>query len=70
MIDRYVKKALQLIRMQVYRQYSAGSGGRYKISHQFCCNGYTSFIFPVLSGIAEIWNNHSNTAGAGPSQTV
>jgi hypothetical protein len=70
MVNGYIEKSLQLVRVQVYRNDSVSAGARYNIGNKFGCNWDPAFILSVLPGVPEIWYNRRNAPGAGPPKTV
>ncbi|KKM97831.1 hypothetical protein LCGC14_1164030 [marine sediment metagenome] len=69
-VNRYIEKTLHLGCVQVYRQHPVGPGRSNQICHQFRSNGNSTLVFSILTGVAKVRNNRSNTTGTGPSQTV
>ena len=65
-----IKKALNLVGMEVHRQNPVRAGGGNQVGHQLGRNGIAGFGLPILTGVAEIGNHCGNPSGGGPFQGI
>src|SRR5215469_11001754 len=70
MIDRDVEKALNLLSVQVERQYPVCTSRDEQIGDEFSGDGNSRLIFAILPGISKIWNNCRDPIGARTSGCI
>ena len=69
-IDRNVKKALDLGCVQVHGQDSVRPGGGDEVGDELGGDGVAALGFAVLPGVAEIGDDRSDAAGGGAAHSV
>src|SRR3954464_8610236 len=70
MIDRNVKKSLQLRRVQIHDQGSIGARCRKQISHELRRYRYPRLVLAVLPGISKVRNYRGDAPGRGPLERI
>ena len=70
MVDRYVKKSLNLGGVQIHGQNAVSAGGGNQVGAELGGDRVAGLGFAVLAGIAEIGDNRGNAAGRGPLESV
>ena len=67
MINRNIKKALDLIGMQIHTKNTVRTRGINQIGYQFSGNRNTRLIFTILTRISIIRNNRRNAFSRSPA---
>ena len=70
MVQRNIEEALDLSGMEVHGQNAVGTGGGDHVGHQLCGDGVTALGLAVLTGVAKIGDNRSDTTGAGTAASI
>mmetsp|Transcript_2163 Transcript_2163/g.3902 ORF Transcript_2163/g.3902 Transcript_2163/m.3902 type:complete len:231 (-) Transcript_2163:156-848(-) len=63
MIDWNIEESLNLARMQFKRKHTVSTRGGNEVCNQSSRYRYTRVRFPVLPGVAVVWNDGRNTFG-------
>src|SRR5262245_38050465 len=69
-VDRDVKEALNLWRMEVHRQHAVSAGPRDEVGDELGGDWDAAFVLAVLAGVAEVGNDFGDARGAGPLAAV
>ena len=63
MVDGDIKESLLLIGVEIHRDEAVYTGHAQQVGYQFGADGYTRFVFAVLTGPAEIWYHGNDAPG-------
>ena len=70
MIDRQIKEPLDLCSVKINREYAIGARGSDDVCHELRGDRHTTFVFPILPGVAEVGRDNRDTCGGRAAKAV